>query len=33
LLHEVIDILDDAAQRIERLKDSKPEDRDDEDED
>jgi hypothetical protein len=24
LLHEVIDILDDAAQRIERLKDSKP---------
>ena len=29
LLHEVIDILDDAAQRIERLKDSKPDDRDD----
>jgi DNA-binding PadR family transcriptional regulator len=29
LLHEVIDILDDAAQRIERLKDSKPGDRDD----
>ena len=29
LLHEVIDILDDAAQRIERLKESKSDDRDD----
>jgi DNA-binding PadR family transcriptional regulator len=31
LLHEVIDILDDAAQRIERLKQSKPDDGDEED--
>ena len=31
LLHEVIDILDDAAQRIERLKPSEPGDRDEED--
>ncbi len=31
LLHEVIDILDDAAQRIERIKDAKPDDSDEED--
>ena len=31
LLHEVIDILDEAAQRIERLKDSRPDERDEDD--